>query len=190
MKITTCISLSTALLLATSIRGEAFHHSDQVVRATQRLSSKSETQPSFPEEVPSTAEVTQVLANKEPDVLETKQDALELECIAKVVIHEAGNQSYRGKLAVAQVIINRVNDPRFPKAACAVVKQRGQFFNVDAYNPSRTNPAWSEAVAIAEKALSGQGDRVVPGALFFHSAGASMPGRKLVSRIEDHTFYK
>ncbi len=88
------------------------------------------------------------------------------------------------------MIINRINDPRFPKTACAVVKQRGQFFNVDAYNPSRANSAWSEAVSIAEKALSGQGDKIVPGALFFHSAGASMPGRRLVSRIEDHTFYK
>ena len=72
MKITTYTSLSTALLLATSIHGEAFHHSDQVVRATQQLSSKSDAQPSFPEEVPGTAEVTQVLANKRSDVLETK----------------------------------------------------------------------------------------------------------------------
>jgi N-acetylmuramoyl-L-alanine amidase len=190
MKITACISLSAALLLATSIRGEAFHHSDQVVGATQQISGGSEAPQSLPEEVPSTSNVTQVLDDKEPDDLEMKPDARELECIAKVVIHEAGNQSYRGKLAVAQVIINRINDPRFPKTACAVVKQRGQFFNVDAYNPSRANSAWSEAVAIAKKALSGQGDKIVPGALFFHSAGASMPGRKLVSRIEDHTFYK
>lgn len=190
MKITTCISLSAALLLATSIHGEAFHHSGPVVRAPQQTSNKSEAQQSFSEEVLGTSEVTQVLANKESDVLGTKHDARELECIAKIVIHEAGNQSYRGKLAVAQVIINRINDARFPKTACAVVKQRGQFFNVDAYNPSRTNPAWSEAVAIAEKTLSGQGGKIVPGALFFHSAGASIPGRKLVSQIEDHTFYK
>lgn len=190
MKITAYICLSAALLLATSIHGEAFNSSDQVVDATQQLSGGSESHQSFPEEVQVMADVTQVLTNKEPDALGTKHDVRELECIAKVVIHEAGNQSYRGKLAVAQVIRNRIDDARFPKTACAVVKQRGQFFNVDAYNPSRANPAWSEAVTIAEKTLNGQGENVVPGALFFHSGGASMPGRKRLSQIEDHTFYK
>ena len=190
MKITAYVSLSAVLLLATSIRGEAFHDPDQMASSTRQLSDGSKSQQPFQEEVPLTSDVTQALTNKKPDVVGAKHDVRELECIAKVVIHEAGNQSYRGQLAVAQVIRNRINDARFPKTACAVVKQRGQFFNVDAYNPARASPAWDEAVAIAEKTLSGQGDEVVSGALFFHSAGASFPGRKRVAQIEDHTFYK
>ena len=48
----------------------------------------------------------------------------ELECMAKVVHHEAANQSLKGQLAVAQLILNRVKSPLFPKSICAVVKSR------------------------------------------------------------------
>jgi hypothetical protein len=57
----------------------------------------------------------------------------ELECMAKVVHHEAANQSLQGQLAVAQLILNRVKSPLFPKTICAVVNQPGQFFSTRAY---------------------------------------------------------
>src|SRR4051812_26291967 len=37
----------------------------------------------------------------------------ELTCLAKIVHHEAGNQSAAGQLAVAQVVMNRVRSGRF-----------------------------------------------------------------------------
>ena len=37
----------------------------------------------------------------------------ELNCLAKIVVHEAGNQSRTGQLAVAQVVMNRVRSGRF-----------------------------------------------------------------------------
>src|SRR3954471_12603 len=37
----------------------------------------------------------------------------ELTCLAKVVVHEAGNQPRAGQLAVAQVVMNRVRSGRF-----------------------------------------------------------------------------
>ena len=117
-------------------------------------------------------------------------DPRQVECVAKVVIHEAGNQSHQGKVAVAQVIRTRLNDARFPKTACAVIKQPGQFFNVDAYNPSRSTALWQEATAIATDTLSGQGEEVVPGALFFHAVGTGMPGRRRVAQIGGHIFYR
>lgn len=117
-------------------------------------------------------------------------DPREVECVAKVVIHEAGNQSYKGKLAVAQVVRARMNDGRFPRTACAVIKQRGQFFNVDAYNPSRKTALWSEAVEIANDTLSGEHADVVPGALFFHAVGARIPGRKRLGQVGNHIFLR
>ncbi|MFD1036420.1 cell wall hydrolase [Sphingomonas hankookensis] len=117
-------------------------------------------------------------------------DKTEVECVAKVVVHEAGNQPHKGQLAVAQVIRARMKSGRFAKSACGVVKQRGQFFNVDAYNPPRDNGRWSTAVDIAKRTLSGKGEDVAPGALFFHSAGASFPKRTRVAQIADHTFYR
>ncbi len=120
-----------------------------------------------------------------PDV-----DQDEIECVAKVVVHEAGNQPHRGQMAVAQVIRARVKSGRFADSACGVVRQRGQFFNVDAYDPPRNNGRWSTAVDIAVRTLSGKDEDVAPGALFFHSAGSSMPKRVRVAQIADHIFYR
>ncbi len=121
---------------------------------------------------------------------DTDLDAREVECMAKVIVHEAGNQPYRGQMAVAQVIRTRMKSGGFGNSACAVVKQRGQFFDVDSYQPSRTGQRWNTAIEIATDTLQGEGDEVVPGALFFHSAGASMPTRTRVAQIAGHTFYR
>lgn len=124
------------------------------------------------------------------DVDTADLDKSEIECVAKVVVHEAGNQPHKGQLAVAQVIRARMKSGRFAPSACGVVKQRGQFFNVDAYNPPRNNGRWNTAVDIAKRTLAGKGEDVAPGALFFHSAGASFPKRTRVAQIADHTFYR
>ena len=46
-----------------------------------------------------------------------------LMCLALNVYHEAKNQSFIGQVAVAQVVMNRVKDPRYPNNVCDVVKQ-------------------------------------------------------------------
>lgn len=116
----------------------------------------------------------------------------ELTCLAKVVVHEAGNQSREGQMAVAQVVMNRVNDPgrRFGRTICGVILQRGQFFNVHAYNPPR-NARWRTAVEIARQARDGDHPPVIGNALFFHAAyAAPFRGRVRVGRIGDHVFYR
>lgn len=117
-------------------------------------------------------------------------NARQIECMAKVIVHEAGNQPRRGQLAVAQVIRTRMKDGRFGNDACSVVQQRGQFFDVDAYTPSRTDSRWAMAVEIAVETLNGTGEEVVPGALYFHSAGAAMQGRVRIAQVADHVFYR
>lgn len=116
----------------------------------------------------------------------------ELTCLAKVVVHEAGNQSREGQMAVAQVVMNRVNDSRgrFGRTICGVIMQRGQFFNVHAYNPPR-NARWRTAVEIARQARDGDHPPVIGNALFFHAAyAAPFRGRTRVGRIGDHVFYR
>ena len=46
-----------------------------------------------------------------------------LMCMALNIYHEAKFQSMLGQLAVAQVVMNRVEDSRFPNTVCGVVKQ-------------------------------------------------------------------
>lgn len=51
-----------------------------------------------------------------------------IKCLATTVYHEARGESHNGKIAVAKVVMNRVNNKdRFPNKVCHVVKQKNQF---------------------------------------------------------------
>jgi spore germination cell wall hydrolase CwlJ-like protein len=47
-----------------------------------------------------------------------------LQCLAKNIYFEAATESFEGKVAVAQVTINRANSGRFPNDICDVVFQK------------------------------------------------------------------
>jgi spore germination cell wall hydrolase CwlJ-like protein len=51
----------------------------------------------------------------------------ELNCLAKNIYYEAGNESIEGKVAVGVVTLNRVADGRFSNSVCGVVHQRTVF---------------------------------------------------------------
>ena len=127
------------------------------------------------------------------DAATAKLDA-ELECMAKVVVHEAGNQPRRGQLAVAQLIMNRIESGRFPATACGVANQPGQFFRTASYNPPRDSAMWASAVEVSRQARARDGEDVVPGALFFHAAYASADSffrtRQRITTLGDHIFYR
>ena len=53
-------------------------------------------------------------------------------CLALNTYHEAKNQSMIGQIATAQVVMNRVEDKRFPNTVCEVVKQ------------GPTRPSWED----------------------------------------------
>lgn len=113
-------------------------------------------------------------------------------CLAKIVHHESANQPREGQLAVAQVVMNRLASPRFPKSICAIALQPGQFFNVHAYNP-RQDHRWDRAVEIALDARNGISAPVVGEALFFHAAHAQPSfhrSRPRVTQIGHHVFYR
>jgi len=118
----------------------------------------------------------------------------ELECMAKVVHHEAGNQSRSGQLAVAQLIMNRVGKDRFADSVCAVANQPGQFFRTASYNPRRNTERWANAVDVSREAMAGAGEPVVPGAMFYHAAyqapNAFFRTRQRISTVDDHIFYR
>jgi spore germination cell wall hydrolase CwlJ-like protein len=119
----------------------------------------------------------------------------DVECMAKVVYHEAANQALAGQLAVAQVILNRVDGgPTFPKSVCGVVNQQGQFFTTRLFKaPSADLARWRVAVAIAFIAQERRLSQVAPGALFYHAAFAT-PGwsrqHQRIARIGDQVFYR
>ena len=48
----------------------------------------------------------------------------QLDCLARNIYHEAGGEPFEGKVAVAQVTINRVESGAFPSDICQVVYQK------------------------------------------------------------------
>ena len=115
----------------------------------------------------------------------------ELECLTKVILYEAGAESRTGQVAVAQVVLNRVESPRFPNSICGVIYQRGQFSSIRSFSPPR-NARWNRAMALARDVLDGH-DPVVGEALYFHAMRvrpAYVRSRTRVATIGNHVFYR
>ena len=120
----------------------------------------------------------------------------ELRCLAGAVYFEARGEPLAGQLAVAQVIINRSQDRRFPPTYCGVVAQPGQF----SFMRGRTMPqvrtgtaAWNRAAAIARIAHERLWASEAGEAVFFH-ARYVRPGwsrtKTRLAQIDTHIFYR
>jgi spore germination cell wall hydrolase CwlJ-like protein len=117
----------------------------------------------------------------------------DLSCMAGAVYFEAKGEPLSGQLAVAQVILNRTKSGRFPKSACSVVKQRGQFSFVrrGRIPAIAGNRAYRTAVAVARVAMAESWDSPAADAMYFHTRRVS-PGWHLtkVAAIGNHVFYR
>lgn len=132
---------------------------------------------------------------KEP-VYITAHDRRQIQCLAENAYFEAGNQSMKGKIAVTNVVMNRVADKRFPKTPCGVVYQRTkrvcQFSWVcEGKKRIRSMAQYTDARKVAEEVyLRNVGD-VTRGALFYHAnyVNPRWNYRRLIT-IGDHIFYR
>lgn len=117
----------------------------------------------------------------------------ETECLARTVYLEAANQTLQGQLAVAQVVLNRMKSHTYPKSACAVVGQHGQFARSDDDSDPAASKPWATAVAIATIAEDGHVAEVAPGAMFFHATYVSpawSQDHERIAQVGDHIFYR
>ncbi len=62
--------------------------------------------------------------NSDSNITDTASD---LELFAALIECEAGSRDYEGMLAVASVVVNRMNHPRYPDTLRGVIFQAGQF---------------------------------------------------------------
>jgi len=114
----------------------------------------------------------------------------ELNCLARVILYEAGAESRAGQLAVAQVVINRTRSGRFPRTICGVINQRGQFSAIRSYR-APGGARWARALAVAREARSGGRVASVGNALFFHARHVpAFRGRTRVAQLGGHIFYR
>lgn len=105
------------------------------------------------------------------------------------LIHaESGNQSLYGKIAVGNVVLNRVSNPIFPDTIYDVIFQPGQFY--DSYSGAITLEPSAESVIAAKLCLDGA--TVVPNAYWFNGAGIpcwASENKSLLTVIGSHAFY-
>ena len=135
-------------------------------------------------------------------------------CLALNTYHEAKNQSFVGQVATAQVVMNRVEDDRFPSTVCEVVKQgptrpswedpekeypikhRCQFsWYCDGKDDTPKNEkAWRKAQDVAFLVLYNKIQLdVTEGATHYHATyvrPAWARTKKRTTRIEKHIFYR
>jgi spore germination cell wall hydrolase CwlJ-like protein len=126
--------------------------------------------------------------------------ARELDCLTQAVYFEARGETPHGQAAVAQVVMNRVANPSFPKSVCGVVFQGAathgcQFsFACDgSMRRGREVAAWDRARRIAERALSGVRLADIGKATHFHTTDCQPdwgPQMLRVAQVGLHVFYR
>lgn len=119
----------------------------------------------------------------------------EVECLARNIYFEAGGEPRVGKIAVAEVTMNRVKSRIYPKTVCGVVHQKRQFSWVGNKSKVKDNHAWRESVKIAENILiSKKRYSTIGDAMFFHATYIEKPedfaGLTAVAKIGNHIFYR
>ena len=124
-----------------------------------------------------------------------------LECLTAAIYYEARSESEGGQRAVAQVVLNRVRHPAFPKSVCGVVYQGSnrstgcQFtFTCDGSLARGRNPGpWERARRIAAEALSGYVYEPVGLATHYHTTAIHPWWADALTKavtIGNHIFYR
>lgn len=126
----------------------------------------------------------------------------QLGCLARNIYYEAGSEPFEGKVAVAQVTLNRVESGQFPADVCKTIYQKNVVYEKvicqfswacdrDSGRPPN-NPNYRESMEVAKKVLLE--DFRLPTlkeAMYYH-ADYINPGwrREKVAKIGHHIFYK
>lgn len=128
-------------------------------------------------------------------------EARAIDCMTAAIYYEAAYESADGQRAVAQVVLNRLRNPLFPKTVCGVVFQGSeratgcQFtFTCDgALARKPTEEGWTRARKIAVAALNGYVMKKVGNATHYHASYVApywSPSLVKVAVVGAHIFYR
>ena len=122
-------------------------------------------------------------------------------CLAEAIYFEARGEPVEGQFAVAEVILNRVDSPKFPNSICKVVRQGTgrkhacQFsYNCDGKLEYIANgSAYDQAKRVARVSMDRKTRPLTKGATFYHATFVSPSWARSfqhVATIGVHKFYK
>ena len=140
----------------------------------------------------------------------------EIECLAMNIYHEARGDNLAGQYAVADVVLNRVHDKRYPDTVCGVVydakmsewwlergkevpaRNRCQFswYCDGRLDEPATGDSWESAKLIANEIYEHYAFRgITEGATHYHATYVNPTwindrGMHMVGRVGEHIFYR
>jgi len=141
-------------------------------------------------------------AREQASPVTAKMRQAQLDCLARNIYYEAGYEPFEGKVAVAQVTINRAESGEFPSDICGVVYQKNivyqkvfcqfSWYCTAAGSQKPMNgPVYTESMEVAKKVLL-EGFRLdgVKEALYYHADYINPGwGKKPLTKIGHHIFY-
>ena len=147
-----------------------------------------------------------------------KYSDADVNCLAKNIYFEAGVESTAGKLAVANVTINRAANKNYPNTICGVVQEGIHYYNAQKnehfpvrdrcqfswycdglLDEPREGKTWESAQELAKKVLVNHYDKalidITDGATHYHANWMeTYPNwskkKKVMASIDRHIFYK
>ncbi len=174
----------------------------------------AETEIAQIQETPEPAPETETGTGEEHgDTIEVKRDRAEHECLALNIYHESRSDNFSGRIAVADVVINRVESSLFPDTICGVVKHAQTRINWKGNEvPIRHScqfswycdglsdepleeDSWEDAQVLADMMMRGGFRGISEGATHYHATYVSPEwvsdrGMVPIGRIGLHKFYR
>jgi spore germination cell wall hydrolase CwlJ-like protein len=137
------------------------------------------------------------------DIVTIRDRERQLDCLAKNIYFESASEPFEGKVAVAQVTMNRAASGKFPSDVCAVVYQKNVVYEKVVCQFSwycenggkpiiRSKEMYNESYAVAKKVLL-ENFRldVMKDALYYHADYVNPRwGKQEIGKIGRHIFYK
>jgi len=137
-----------------------------------------------------------------PEHVSAKERTQQLECLTRNIYWEAAGEPFEGKVAVAQVTMNRVDSGKFASNVCGVVYQKNivyekvicqfSWYCEGTHKTKSVHGAmWKESEEVAKKVLL-EGFRLpsLQKAMYFHATHIKPQwGKPVVAQIGNHIFY-
>ena len=146
-----------------------------------------------------------------PGQLKAFDENNEVYCMAQNIYFEAGNQPLAGKIAVAQVVLNRLDHPNYPGTMCDVIYQakwkenwlgnmvpiRNQcqfsWFCDGKSDDPVDSPTWLNSLLVARDVVQGRYGDITEGATHYHNDQVHPYWADSLNEtvvINNHIFYK
>lgn len=184
-----------AILIAATLSGCADRPALPPIQATQ-------TQASTPA-IPSPTQLASLTTGQEQEparkIKRIELSDADFNCMVQAVYFEAGREIPEGQRAVAEVILNRMEDPRFPKSVCGVIhdsNKRGCQFSWWCDGKSDATPdanRWATSKQAVNDVLDGTYPDPTKGAKFYHARFVRPVWSKKLTKtamIGGHIFYR